>query len=256
MAKKREGELPKTPVKKLKTITNVDHLQPSGVNKLYLRNIEALRQMGQQPLTFTFEDFDRGHEYFNLSRVGLEWFILLLDTLKELSKKTWPEVQQDSYYDAHPHDWSKTTTRFQKDKYEQYEGVQFSLGSNRGRVHGYIIGNLFFVVWLDKYHNLYDMEGYPSVKSKIKNMKDYPGVSCIQVYNTNIKILTDKIGELESRIKKLESDIELYLKINSEIEEQNIALKKENDHLNNIISIKRKKQEKYKKKVEKWRRKK
>lgn len=64
----------------------MDHLQPSGVNKLYLRNIEALRQMGQQPLTFTFEDFDRGHEYFNLSRVGLEWFILLLDTLKELSK--------------------------------------------------------------------------------------------------------------------------------------------------------------------------
>ena len=55
MAKKREGELPKTPVKKLKTITNVDHLQPSGVNKLYLRNIEALRQMGQQPLTFTLK---------------------------------------------------------------------------------------------------------------------------------------------------------------------------------------------------------
>ena len=34
---------------------------------------------------------------------------------------------------------------------------QFSLSSNEhGRVHGYFVGNIFFIVWLDPEHNLYN----------------------------------------------------------------------------------------------------
>ena len=33
---------------------------------------------------------------------------------------------------------------------------QFSLsGNEHGRVHGYFVGNIFFIVWLDPEHNLY-----------------------------------------------------------------------------------------------------
>ena len=33
---------------------------------------------------------------------------------------------------------------------------QFSLSSNEhGRVHGYFVGNIYFIVWLDPEHNLY-----------------------------------------------------------------------------------------------------
>ncbi|HHU17813.1 MAG TPA: hypothetical protein GXZ70_06320 [Clostridiales bacterium] len=205
--------------------------------------------MGREPLAFTFEDLDREHDYFNLSRVGREWFIHFLDTLQKLSKKTWPEIQQDNYYNVHPHDWNKTTTRFRKEKYEQYEGVQFSLGSNYGRVHGYIIGNLFFIVWLDKYHNLYDMEGHTPAKSKVKIMKDYPSVSCLQIHNAEIKILADKISKLEEQNKKLKNDIELYENYNSELEQEIKNLRNENTNLKNSIDNKKKKQQVYNEKI-------
>lgn len=33
---------------------------------------------------------------------------------------------------------------------------QFSLSGNKnGRIHGYFVGNIFFIVWLDPKHNLY-----------------------------------------------------------------------------------------------------
>lgn len=172
----------------------VDEEKSKGLEGLSVRNID-ITNLGKQPLTFTFEDFDREHEYFNLSKVGPEWYILLLDTLQNLSIRSWPSILRDITYDAHPHDWSKTTTSFKKDKYEQFDGVQFQLTKSKGRVHGYVIGNLFYVVWLDRYHNLYDMDGFPSVKSKIKILKQ-PGKSCLQILDANIEYLAKENQKL------------------------------------------------------------
>ena len=166
-----------------------------GLEGLSVRNVATAKISGMQPVIFTFVDLDREHPYFNLSKVGPGWFILLLDTLQKLSNMSWSSILSDDAYDAHPHDWNKTTTQFKKEKYEQFEGVQFQLKKNTGRVHGYVIGNLFYVVWLDPYHNLYDMDGFPPVKSKIKMYKN-PGKSCLQIYNEDIEYLAKENQEL------------------------------------------------------------
>lgn len=194
---RRKPNLSNLAIKKL----NGDE-KSKGLEGLSVRNVETIKSLGMQPLTFTFEDFDREHKYFNLSKVGPEWFILLLDTLQKLSIKSWPLILKDPAYDAHPHDWSKTTTSFKKEKYEQFDGVQFQLKKSAGRVHGYVIGNLFYIVWLDKYHNLYDMNGFPPVKSKIKVLKE-PGKSCLQIIDASIEYLAKENQKLSKENEEL-----------------------------------------------------
>lgn len=62
---------------------------------------------------------------------------------------------------AHRHDWSNTT---EEDGYshlsqqlQECEPWQFSLSANEyGRVHGILVDNVFYVVWFDPEHRLYE----------------------------------------------------------------------------------------------------
>ena len=98
--------------------------------------------------SFSFACFDRTHELFNLGGDGSDgvikgkWFIELLDALKSVCNKTISEIRQSKTHDLHPIDWSKS----------------------KGRVIGFIVDGVFYIVWLDPYHNLTNSEGYGSVK--------------------------------------------------------------------------------------------
>ncbi len=119
--------------------------------------------------SFSFSCFDRTHELFNLGgndsdeAVKGKWFIELLDALKSVSNKTISEVRQSKTHDLHPIDWSKTNTNPPVNS-DQLEFWQFRINKSKGRVIGFIIDGVFYVVWLDPYHNLTDSEGYGTVK--------------------------------------------------------------------------------------------
>lgn len=123
----------------------------------------------QKGLLFSFSAFDRTHKLFNLGgsgkdkTVGGQWFLKLLDCLKSVSGKSITELMNRSTHDLHPIDWDKANTR-PPVGYEQLEYWQFRLDKSNGRVIGIIIDNIFYVVWLDPYHNLTDSEGYGTVK--------------------------------------------------------------------------------------------
>ncbi len=120
-------------------------------------------------LLFSFANFDRTHKLFNLGgnsedkTVGGQWFLKLLDCLKSVSGKSITELMQKSTHDLHPIDWSKTNTN-PPAGYEQLEYWQFRVDKSNGRVIGIIVNNVFYIVWLDPYHNLTDSEGYGGVK--------------------------------------------------------------------------------------------
>jgi hypothetical protein len=79
--------------------------------------------------------------------------------LAEISKLTRNElmVQQSRRFRAHQLDWNKTKFKFgfSADFLEQVECAQFCLSTGKGRVHGFLIGNRFYIVWLDPHHNMY-----------------------------------------------------------------------------------------------------
>jgi hypothetical protein len=61
---------------------------------------------------------------------------------------------------AHPIDWSKTTEKYGfthlNSQLKQIPAYQFQISSNEhGRIHGFILGNVFFVIWFDPEHKLY-----------------------------------------------------------------------------------------------------
>ncbi len=116
--------------------------------------------------TISFSYFDREHELFNLGSnkgpVESEWFITLLDRLKEFSKRTFQELKS-SNFDLHPVNWKSANTKPPKEL-EQCEFYQFRINKSKGRVIGVLDGNIFYIVWLDPHHNLTNSEGYGKVK--------------------------------------------------------------------------------------------
>jgi hypothetical protein len=102
------------------------------------------------------------------------------------------------FYDAHIHDWTKTSSKypFKEDFFDQHECVQFRLESSKSRAHGYIIGNCFYILWLDPYHNLYPDDRHGGLKYFEKPL------SCFEILNReSIQLSTELLTAKEENGK-------------------------------------------------------
>jgi len=123
----------------------------------------SLKKMDDR-LRFSFDFFDRNHDAFNCGDTEDVWFIGLLDSFKEVSNLRLVELtQQRQHYDAHEHDWGDLDYEYDKLPPNLWDQVrdhclQFRISKSEGRVHGFTIGNTFYIVWLDPHHNLYPRE--------------------------------------------------------------------------------------------------
>ncbi len=95
---------------------------------------------------------------------GTNYATKLLERLKKISEKTKNDLLTDHSpaLRAHPIDFSKTTEPdgFPVNAhFRAMTAYQFSVSANEhGRVLGIMIDHVFFVVWLDPLHSLYDGE--------------------------------------------------------------------------------------------------
>jgi len=89
------------------------------------------------------------------------YFLKLIERLKSISTMKISEFRQGGSKSlrAHPIDWQKTSEDgfgLPDENQLAEEAYQFALSSNEyGRVHGFLIQNRFYTVWLDKDHKLY-----------------------------------------------------------------------------------------------------
>ncbi len=119
-------------------------------------------------ITFSFSSFDRTHELFNLGgkekdgTVGGQWFLRLLDCLKSVGGKKLEELKKKPYC-LHPVKWETANTKCPTNS-KQAEYWQFRLDKSHGRIIGILVDAVFYVVWLDPYHNLTDSEGYGGIQ--------------------------------------------------------------------------------------------
>lgn len=165
--------------------------------------IEELHKRSDEKLLFSFEHLDKGHEAFNLGGIETKWYISLFEALQEVSKISRNELVVEKYhhFQSHQHEWEKLDYIYNLDKsfLEQVECLQFRLSTGGGRVHGFVAGNRFYIVWLDPHHNL-----YPDKKHSGSKFYDQP-------MNSYLKLLCD-YKNLESDNKGLEEllDKEMY----------------------------------------------
>lgn len=115
----------------------------------------------RQGISFSFKYYDASHDKFSCNgKDGLYWQTLV-NRLRDISGLTALQLRQggNKTLRCHPIDWSKTSENsFGLKDEEQLVDIpyQFSLSSNEhGRVHGFIIDEVFYIVWLDPNHLLY-----------------------------------------------------------------------------------------------------
>ena len=90
------------------------------------------------------------------------YFEKMLERMKAICGSSLKEIlsNRSSSLRAHPIDWSETTEPRGflnlNQQLQQIEPYQFQISANEhGRVHGFFIENIFFIVWFDPDHKLY-----------------------------------------------------------------------------------------------------
>jgi hypothetical protein len=172
------------------------------------QELDLLKERHKEKLLFSFRFFDRNTEAFNLgetNRVCDNWYISLLDILKEVSSLNRNElvVEKRQFYDAHAHDWDNLKYKYKlpNDLLNQVECLQFRLSQSRGRVHGFIIGNRFYIVWLDPHHNLYPDERFGGEKYYSRPL------SCSEVLEGEVIKLSSLLKNKQEELDYLYSEI-------------------------------------------------
>lgn len=149
--------------------------------------------------SYSFSCFDRNHSLFNLGDttsdgvVSGKWFLDFLDCLKDVSSKTISEMK-NSMHDLHPIDWKHANANPPLNS-EQYEYWQFRINKSKGRIIGFPLKEIFYIVWLDPHHNLTDSDGYG------KAVKYYQPLS---LYEKN----EQEFQELNLENKRLREELE------------------------------------------------
>lgn len=112
-------------------------------------NIKPTKARINQGISFSFKYYQNRHDKFSCRDKEIAYCLALLDRLVNRSKTL----------RCHPIAWQDTTENgFGLPNEEQLVDTpyQFSLSSNEhGRVHGFFIDNVFYIVWLDPNHLLY-----------------------------------------------------------------------------------------------------
>ena len=110
--------------------------------------------------SFQFLDSTTRPDKFPLEHQNLK-LSTLLDRLRSISQMEFNQFigARSSSLRAHPINWADTSEpngfSHIPEELQIKEGYQFSDGSRLGRVHGFILGEVFYIVWLDPTHALY-----------------------------------------------------------------------------------------------------
>lgn len=125
------------------------------------KKIQKTRLKPLQGISFSFKYFQDSHSKFSCDCREIGYWLTLLERLKAISALTAQEllVNRSSSLRCHPIKWEDTSENgFGLPNEEQLVDTpyQFSLSSNEhGRVHGFFIDEVFYIIWLDPNHQLY-----------------------------------------------------------------------------------------------------
>lgn len=116
----------------------------------------------QRRISFSFRHIAQAHDKFHYSQRESGYFCKVLERLSSMSDFTVQEfhASRSSAVRAHPIDWDSTSEphgfAHLNEQLRSSTPFQFAVSANAyGRVHGFFVDNVFFVVWLDPDHLLY-----------------------------------------------------------------------------------------------------
>ncbi len=131
-------------------------------NKQSTSEIKRISVEIPKETSFSFRYLQNDNPKFTILNRDARYFESLLIRLRDLSTLTFTEIinNRSKSLRCHLIDWKDTTepNGFGIPNEEQIvnSAYQFQISSNEhGRVHGFFLENIFYIVWLDPNHNLY-----------------------------------------------------------------------------------------------------
>jgi len=115
-------------------------------------------------VVFSFELLDF-NEYFNIDCNCPKWFLDLMEMLRSISAVTRRTFKTDQSfrngtYRIHNHENVNPPIQFPVNNVDMKQVEQIRISASKGGIHGFMIENVFYVVWLDPQHNMYPNERY------------------------------------------------------------------------------------------------
>jgi hypothetical protein len=129
--------------------------------KSHAKHIPPASPPQRSEVVFCFRHIDWTNTKFQLTGKGNEYLGAFLDKMKLLCTMRVTEMLSGGKSTrCHVIDFDDTTepNGFSKlpEQLRDLRAIQFMIAKNEhGRVHGFVIGNVFHVVWFDPEHNLY-----------------------------------------------------------------------------------------------------
>ena len=158
---------------------------------------------GNSKIVFSFEHLDFTNPYYNCNGMCDKGIKNCFEKLKAYSSFTIEDLFSNK---------GNNTIRFHGIKKEEVTDwpeylehneqledsfYQISFGMSKGRAHGVIIENIFYVIWLDPHHFLYHNKRF-GTKRAFEELE-----SCCNPRDEIIEIYENKIQELERENKEL-----------------------------------------------------
>jgi len=127
------------------------------------RRVHKKQELPDDLLRFSFRHIAVSDKFGHAHAEDADGYLAqFLDRLQSVSAMKLSEFRsnKDKSLRAHMHDWSRTTElggySHLTPQLRECEPWQFQLSANEhGRVHGILIDEVFYVVWLDPQHRLY-----------------------------------------------------------------------------------------------------
>jgi hypothetical protein len=132
------------------------------------RDSEKIDESFKNYVVFSYKYFDKETAPFNCGGTSVPWFISCTSTLNKVSgmkiEELYKEQGKRKGLRFHPIDWQKVPYKFNFNEtlMEQIadRSYQLSISKARGRIHGFILENVFYIVWFDPDHQLYLMKDH------------------------------------------------------------------------------------------------
>jgi hypothetical protein len=133
------------------------------------QKVEANTEVREETVSFAFNliDLDSDPDFSPENGSNAKIMVQALKNLRDMCKltRTALTLTHKSRFDCHPHDdWSRTAKKqgFNNVKtlspqHLDEKPYQVAVGSKE-RMHGFFIGNTFYVVWYDPHHKVYPFD--------------------------------------------------------------------------------------------------
>lgn len=179
-------------------LKNIPELQPKHANVIEtLKTLKEESKSEKTKIKISFQFFERNNKLFNLGEVESEWFIKVIDTLQLLSQITRKQLFGEYKEKFKPHPYNDIDKLNLKDDMltnQQNEAYQIRITKSKGRLHGFFVENIYYIRFIDRWHNMY-------------NDVKYGGITIKMFPDSMYDILEDKYKELEEKNIKLEKQL-------------------------------------------------